>query len=675
MTDIVGSTEHVAELGDRGWRDLVQLHHGIIRDALRRHVGREVDTAGDGFFAVFDAPAAALACALDVCGDVRELGIEVRAGLHVGEVEQIAGKVGGITVPIAARIMATAGPSEVVVSGTVRDLAAGAGFRFEDLGLRELKGVPGEWRIFRVARAADDEKAATVVRASQRGDARPTRRRRVIGPGREARMVGPEPIVDPASRRAAAVRRVRSRPVWVRHRWLTAAGTVVFAGAIAGAGLLAWSPWRAPALTGVSEDSVGIVDAGRNEVVHQIEVGARPAGIAHGEGSVWVSNSGSDNVSRIDPTTRSVIDTIDVGEAPSGIAVAGGSVWVSNSGSRSVSRINAATGRVVDTIAVGNLPGAIAHGGGAIWVANTGDGTVTRIDPTSGAPGDPIAVGLAPSAIAADEAGVWVASRESAVVTRLDPRTGVASAAPIGVGSRPVALAIAGGSVWIANAGDDSVTRADIATDRVTATADVGGSPLSVAAGPAAIWVAVQEGAIHRIDPDDPNAPALRIPVGAAPQAVTLVEGAPWFLTHAAAGSHRGGTLRVVAGAGYSIDPAHFPVPELRSLFGDGLVGYRREGGIGGSTLMPDLATAVPRPTEGGRVYTFTLRSGLVYADGTPVRPDDFRRAIERAIQVEDGDFGARGSYLFATIEGAAACIDGTVSPCDLSAGIVTDTV
>ncbi|MGI8830802.1 MAG: adenylate/guanylate cyclase domain-containing protein [Candidatus Limnocylindria bacterium] len=160
MTDIVGSTEHAAELGDRGWRDLVQLHHEVVRRALRRHTGREVDTAGDGFFAVFDAPAAAVECAMEIVARVKELGIEIRAGVHVGEVEQVAGKVGGLSVPIAARITGLAGPGEVLVSNTVRDLAAGSGLRFDDRGRHQLKGVPGDWQVSAVLPATADPAAA-----------------------------------------------------------------------------------------------------------------------------------------------------------------------------------------------------------------------------------------------------------------------------------------------------------------------------------------------------------------------------------------------------------------------------------------------------------------------------------------------------------------------------------
>lgn len=150
FTDIVRSTEKAAELGDRGWRELVEQHHRIMRGLLARHRGREVDTAGDGFFATFDGPARAVRCAQAVVEAVEPLGIEVRAGVHTGEVETIDGKVGGIAVATGSRIAALAGPSEVFVSSTVKDLVAGSGLVFEDRGEHELKGVPDRWRLYRV---------------------------------------------------------------------------------------------------------------------------------------------------------------------------------------------------------------------------------------------------------------------------------------------------------------------------------------------------------------------------------------------------------------------------------------------------------------------------------------------------------------------------------------------
>jgi class 3 adenylate cyclase len=154
FTDIVGSTAKALELGDRRWRELLERHHAIVRRELVRFRGREIDTAGDGFFAAFDGPARAIRCASAVVDGVRELGIDVRAGLHTGECEVVDGKVAGIAVHTGARVAANAQGGEVVVSSTVKDLVAGSGIDFQDRGVQELKGIPGEWRLFSVVRAA-----------------------------------------------------------------------------------------------------------------------------------------------------------------------------------------------------------------------------------------------------------------------------------------------------------------------------------------------------------------------------------------------------------------------------------------------------------------------------------------------------------------------------------------
>lgn len=150
FTDIVGSTARQAELGDRRWQRLIQDHHRVVRGCLARYRGRELDTAGDGFFAAFDGPARAIRCAQAITAGVGPLRIDVRAGLHTGECRMIDGKVGGLAVSIGARVTALAGPSEVIVSQTVRDLVAGSGLSFADRGEHELKGVPGSWRVYAV---------------------------------------------------------------------------------------------------------------------------------------------------------------------------------------------------------------------------------------------------------------------------------------------------------------------------------------------------------------------------------------------------------------------------------------------------------------------------------------------------------------------------------------------
>jgi class 3 adenylate cyclase len=149
FTDIVDSTRLAAELGDTGWRDLLERHHAVVRTALSEHRGAEVDTAGDGFFATFEGPARAIRCAQQIVDDVGALGVQVRAGIHTGECVTIDGKVGGIAVAIGARVGAAASPDEVLVSQTVKDLVAGSGIQFESRGQHELKGVPDPLPLFR----------------------------------------------------------------------------------------------------------------------------------------------------------------------------------------------------------------------------------------------------------------------------------------------------------------------------------------------------------------------------------------------------------------------------------------------------------------------------------------------------------------------------------------------
>jgi class 3 adenylate cyclase/pimeloyl-ACP methyl ester carboxylesterase len=151
FTDIVGSTEMAAELGDHRWRDLLARHDSTVRVMLSRYRGTEVNTAGDGFLATFDGPARAVRCAQAIVEAVRPLGLEVRAGLHTGEITTIGADVGGLGVHIGARVGAAAGASEVLVSHTVKDLVAGSGLAFEDRGLHRLKGVPDPWRLYAVA--------------------------------------------------------------------------------------------------------------------------------------------------------------------------------------------------------------------------------------------------------------------------------------------------------------------------------------------------------------------------------------------------------------------------------------------------------------------------------------------------------------------------------------------
>jgi adenylate cyclase len=177
FTDIVGSTDLAVRLGDRAWQRLVAAHHAAVRRELHRFRGREVDTAGDGFFATFDQPAQAVRSAEAIATAVAKLGVSIRAGLHAGEAEAADQKISGIAVHIASRVMSAAGPGEVLVSGTLRDLVAGSGLEFSDRGLHELKGVPGEWHLWALVREATEaghDAIAGAVRVPVAGPALPS---------------------------------------------------------------------------------------------------------------------------------------------------------------------------------------------------------------------------------------------------------------------------------------------------------------------------------------------------------------------------------------------------------------------------------------------------------------------------------------------------------------------
>jgi YVTN family beta-propeller protein len=640
FTDIVDSTRLASELGDRRWRDLLELHHELIRRELRRFGGREIDTAGDGFFAAFDAPARGVACALTIAEAMPELGIQVRAGMHTGEVEEADGKLRGIAVHIGARIGAVAGAGEVLTSATVRDLVVGSGIDFEDRGTRELKGVPGEWHLH----------------SSSQG----------------ARFREEFPISGgTAGREAAAVRDTIKQRARRRRIAIAGAGvvTVVAAGAVAFA--ITRPP---PSLAGVDANTAAVIDAASGRILAQVAVGTRPDGITFGEGAIWTANTSDGTVSRIAPRTRAVVQTIEVGAAPSGLATGFGSVWVANSGERTVSRINAATNRVVQTIIVGNGPTAVATGAGAVWVTNAIDGTLSRIDPAAGKVSGIFHVGASPGAVAANDSAVWIANSDAGTISKIDPVSG-STLALVAVGNGPRALTFAGGAVWVANGLDGTVSRIDPASNRVTTTIEVGQGPNAIVGSSGHLWVGCAlDGGVYEIDPV--TSAATRINVGGAPQSLAVADDELWFSARASAATHRGGTLRIVGSdAPDSIDPAvAFAVSSwsILNMTNDGLVAFQRTGGIAGATLVPDMAVSLARPTDGGTTYTFQLRPGLGYSDGQPVKADDFRRAIERVFEVPPNLDSATGVQFYEGIVGAAYCTR-HIGTCDLSEGIITD--
>jgi peptide/nickel transport system substrate-binding protein len=300
-------------------------------------------------------------------------------------------------------------------------------------------------------------------------------------------------------------------------------------------------------------------------------------------------------------------------------------------------------------------------------VTNRLDDTVTEIDLKSGHVRRTLDAGPSPSDVAYGFDALWIANESSSGVTRLDPGTGALR--EVAVGNGPEAVAIGNGSIWVANSLDGTVSRIDPDRDVVTATITVGLGPSSVLVGEGAVWVADSYGGqVARLDPAT-NRVLSTVNVGTGPQSLASLGGRVWLSARETAGVHRGGTLRL---SGYfapdSLDEGVGYTPGAWSVFsvtGDGLVGYKRVGGLDGGTLVPDLATSLPVPTDGGRTYTFQLRRGIRYSNGDPVRASDLRRALERDFRI-----GSPGASYYSEIVGGHAC---SKARCDLSRGVVAD--
>ena len=478
------------------------------------------------------------------------------------------------------------------------------------------------------------------------------------------------PPVPPPARgspgRPAAGRREPAWPRWPARRLLAVGSALAVAAA---ACIVAVArPWAGePA--GLPGNSVGLIDAAGGRAGAAVAVGS-PDSLAFGAGSVWAVGRTDGTVSRINPATHAVVQQIPVGTDPAAVTVTGGDVWVANSGDGTVSRISAAAGRVVETVQVGNIPDAIASGPSGIWVANQGDATVDQINPGTGeVTRRGIPVGGLPDGIAVGPDAVWVANGEDGTVTRIDPATGQPSG-PVPVGSGPKGIAITPGAVWVANSLDLTVSRLDPVTGKVTDTIGVGDGPGAIAAASDGVWVSGEFSAtLHRIDPDT-NQVSRVISVGSTPRGIVAAGSGVWVAARPfAAAGHRGGTLTEVSKILPERDPAQaygFPgMPALATVY-DGLVAFRKTDGALGGTLVPDLAVTLPRPAGGGTAYTFTLRRGIRYSNGTPVRASDFRRGIQRELS-----FGSVPDY-YEGILGAQAC-HRNPRRCDLAAGIVTN--
>ena len=477
FTDLVGSTERAIELGDRAWRSLLRRHHTAVRRELRRFGGREVDSAGDGFFATFPQPADAVRCALAIRAANRPLDLAVRSGVHTGEVERIGPKVGGVAVHLAARVLSAAETDEILVTSTVRELVAGSELTFEDAGTKDFKGFSEPWHVFRVT-----------------------------GPDPDGPAVAEETQESVPSRR-----------------------TVLALGGVIGA-LVLGAVLIVLGLTGQERPPA----AGPNTVVHigsdnalgdAVPVSRGPTALASGEGVLWVtSEAGTVTRVNLDDLTTQVAGGVGI---PTTVIAADDAVWVGEAYGGSVSRLDAGTVQVRDTIE--------AHGrglaalGDTLWLTDDLTDRVVRISSATLEEDGAVALdaGAGPRSISAADGSVWVANERAETVIQIDAATATVIGHPIGLAAPPTGIALGGGSVWVTSTSADQLYRINPEQGRVAATIETCDGPEAVAASDAYVWVACRVGrTVQRVSTDGTAAGDVQVP--GVPSALALEGEGVW---------------------------------------------------------------------------------------------------------------------------------------------------
>ncbi len=500
FTDIVGSTLIAAEMGNTRWGELVARHHRILRGLIHRFGGREIDTAGDGFFVVFERPADAIRCAVEATEAVRRLGIEIRAGVSFGELETVERKPGGLVVNTAARVMSVAGPGEVLVPASVKEIVPGAGITFAEHGVHQLKGLDGEFRLFGVT-GID---------------------------GRE--------MVPPLEAEEAAERRREIFPTGGRRRaMLVGVGAGVLA-LIVGAWLLlsggSDEPKRVP---GPLQHSVVRIDADAGHVGASSVFIGDPGGedtmltfIDHplvvGQGGVWLLRP--PNLLHIDPLRVEVRSAgINVGFATSQTVATGfDAVWVLSD--RTLYEVHPGTDEVKPflrlPLAGGIATYALALDNKHLWVGDS-DGTVVRLDPATGAP-DQAETGLTVDLLAATTNGLWVVDIVDGSMSRIDQESLEPMGEQIEIDGSIDQVVGSGDDLWILDQHAGIVTRADAVSSSVRDTARVGHDPTDIAIGSDAVWVGDLDGSLYRVD--RATLEVREFPIGAEVLAVAVDQGA-----------------------------------------------------------------------------------------------------------------------------------------------------
>jgi YVTN family beta-propeller protein len=583
FTDIEGSTALLKQLGRTRYAELLARQQVLLREAFAANGGEEIDMQGDSFFVAFRSASDAVATAVAIERSLADHEwpdggqVRVRIGIHTGEAAAAGERYVGFSVHRAARIGSAAHGSQVLLSDATRVLVE------DDLPKGVFLGDLGEWQL------KDIDRPARIWQVAAEGL-----------PREFPPLRGAEPV--------------KTKPVLRRKSALAAALLGVIAAAVAIPVFALGGSGGSTALGSVGANAVGAIDPATGRIVASVPVDASPGQVATGAGAVWSSNSPTGTVSRIDPAKNAVVDKIPVGGDPSGIAVGDGSVWVANALGGDVFRISPATDTRTDTILVGNGPRGVAFGSGAVWVALLLDRKVARIDPTSGKVVERIPVGAGPSAITVGAGSVWTANTAEDSVSRIDARTNqLLTTIPVGNG--PDAIAFGDGAVWVANSLDNTIARIDPTTNSTTNKVPVGTRPSGIVVTPSTVLVGSQFAeTVVRIDPRTSKQIGKATQLGNQPQgfAPAPAAGSVWVGVAASGATHRGGTLRIVASNDPipSLDPATSYAWPILNATDDGLTAVRRVGGAPGTTVVPDLATALPNPTDNGRTYVFQLGGG-----------------------------------------------------------------
>jgi YVTN family beta-propeller protein len=615
FTDIEGSTRLLQRLGGE-YAEVLSEQQRILRAAFAAHGGYEVDSQGDSFFVSFQTAKEAVAAAVDGQRDLAaqawpdDVQVKVRMGLHTGEPRVGGERYVGIDVHQAARIGAAGHGGQVLLSSTTRELAGRdlpPGVAIRDLGERRLKDLEQPQRLYQL-----------VIEGL---------------PGE----FGPLRTLDVELKR--------------KRRRIYAGGALI--GVVAAAvaiPVFALGQGSGPSTVQVTPNSVAVIDSQTNRVSGDIPVGARPAGVVAGSGSVWVANLDDQSVSRVNPSTSLETRNISDRGISGALAASPGAIWATTwdqgGGMMTATKIDpqydtATRLRPMKAPGVwqGDALPAIAATRSRLWLGPPG-GSLTRVDSTGSRARQTVRLSIDPSAVAVGDNAVWVADLNANKVIRVDPATDVTTT--ISVGDGPSAIAVGEGAVWVVDRADNAVVKISPSLNSVETTIPVGVSPVGIALGDGAVWVANSaDGTVSRIDPGAGKVDKT-ITVGGSPQGITVAYGKVWVSVQAPpppALVNAPGTLRVVATTDVSsMDPAlaynEYYSWALEYATCAKLLNYPDKPLPAGNQLVPEVAAAMPARSADGKSFSFTIRHGFRFSppSNAPVTAQTFKDTIERTL-------------------------------------------